>query len=190
MAEYKSRRRMGRFPKHVESLFRLIHTLCPDESPICGAEIGVWKGDTTLALLNEFPNLTMHCVDLWEQHDPDQTLIVSREEQVAARMECQAKLAPCGERAVIHIRPSTDPLGLSVMFTFIDACHLYESVRNDIAAWWPAVLPCGLLIGHDYSGTGDRCRDWGVRRAVDEFAEERKLMVCVKPGNVWCVRKP
>lgn len=55
-------------------------------------------------------------------------------------------------------------------FVFIDAAHDYESVKADIAAWWPKVKPGGILAGHDY------CEAWpGVKQAVDEAFPNRQL---------------
>ena len=48
-------------------------------------------------------------------------------------------------------------------FVFIDACHVYECVRDDIEAWYPLVKEGGWLTGHDYC-----LRELGVKRAVDE----------------------
>ncbi len=55
-------------------------------------------------------------------------------------------------------------------FAYIDAAHDYESVRADIAAWWPKIGPGGILAGHDYCVALP-----GVIRAVDEFAAAEKL---------------
>lgn len=38
----------------------------------------------------------------------------------------------------------------SVDMVYIDACHRYEIVRNDIRLWLPKVMPGGFLAGHDF----------------------------------------
>lgn len=46
---------------------------------------------------------------------------------------------------------------------YIDACHQFEAVCEDINAWLPKVKPGGVLAGHDYLSFG------GVKKAVDEL---------------------
>lgn len=75
----------------------------------------------------------------------------------------------------------------TVDLVLIDALHQYESVKADIAAWWPKVKPGGVLAGDDY-------RWAGVKRAADEFGASVGLPViscCGKLKNkCWKVIKP
>jgi hypothetical protein len=65
---------------------------------------------------------------------------------------------------------------------FIDALHDYESVKQDIALWWPKVRIGGMLAGHDFN------HQWpGVERAV---AESFNLMhIGVASDSVWFIIK-
>jgi len=65
---------------------------------------------------------------------------------------------------------------------FIDANHSYQTVKNDIDAWWPIVRVGCILAGHDYSQHYP-----GVVRAVDELLGQQELWFL--PDTVWCVRK-
>lgn len=51
----------------------------------------------------------------------------------------------------------------SLDFVFIDACHEYKCVRDDICAWLPKVKSGGVIAGHDYIPTYP-----GVMKAVDK----------------------
>jgi len=52
----------------------------------------------------------------------------------------------------------------SIDFVFIDADHIYESVKRDILAWLPKIKQGGIIAGHDY------CNEHpGVIQAVDEI---------------------
>jgi len=74
---------------------------------------------------------------------------------------------------------------------YIDALHDYESVKNDIDAWYPLVNDEGILAGHDYSD------HWpGVLQAVQEFADKNKYEITVLFGDEgpgpepsWVIRK-
>lgn len=66
----------------------------------------------------------------------------------------------------------------SIDLVYIDADHSYDSVKNDIAYWYPKVKPGSLLAGHDY---------WihDVKRAVDEIQPPIK----VYNDSSWIIRK-
>jgi hypothetical protein len=178
--------------RHVKSLIKLIEDHISD--PKHGAEIGVWEGETASVLLGHFPNLTLRCVDLWDELENNPTMPKSKDESKAARVKCSQVLQPFGIRAEMAVMSSVDAAQFfvpgSADFVFIDACHLYESVKQDIEAWHNAVRCGGLVCGHDYAGVGDRCRDWGVKTAVDEWCAKHKLKVGVRPGNVWWFFEP
>eukprot|EP00933_Yihiella_yeosuensis_P002033 TRINITY_DN10334_c0_g1_i2.p1 TRINITY_DN10334_c0_g1~~TRINITY_DN10334_c0_g1_i2.p1 ORF type:complete len:546 (-),score=77.15 TRINITY_DN10334_c0_g1_i2:1005-2591(-) len=54
---------------------------------------------------------------------------------------------------------------------YIDAQHDYDSVWEDLVAWWPLLKVGGLFAGDDYTLDNPVGNDyWGVKRAVDEFA--------------------
>jgi hypothetical protein len=61
-------------------------------------------------------------------------------------------------------------------------------VQADIAAWWPKVQPGGILCGHDYGATWDRRGNWGVSRAVDEFAGRERLELFIADEYIWWVQ--
>ena len=70
---------------------------------------------------------------------------------------------------------------------FIDDDHVYEAVKNGIAAWYPLVKEGGILCGHDYCTTG---KDQGyyqdnVIKAVDErFGSNIEVV-----HDIWIHRK-
>ena len=68
---------------------------------------------------------------------------------------------------------------------FLDGAHDYQSVYEDLTAWYPHVVGHGVLCGDDYN--------WGqskpVKRAVDRFARENKLKVKLIADWFWYYEK-
>ena len=72
----------------------------------------------------------------------------------------------------------------SLDFIFIDANHVYEYVKEDIAAWMPKVRTGGIVGGHDYNPTAFP----GVCHAVNELLVSYKEIFT--PGSsVWWTYK-
>lgn len=59
-------------------------------------------------------------------------------------------------------------------FIYIDAAHDYDSVKEDLEAWWPKLKSGGIFSGHDYFPDTRiwRGKPCGVYQAVNEFAEK------------------
>lgn len=47
---------------------------------------------------------------------------------------------------------------------YIDGCHTYEAVKEDIENYRPLIKPGGFIAGHDYF----ECGTFGVKTAVDD----------------------
>lgn len=64
-------------------------------------------------------------------------------------------------------------------FIYIDAGHDYDSVRDDLKAWWPKLKEGGIFSGHDYFPDTRiwRGKPCGVYQAVNEFVEEMGTQV-------------
>jgi len=65
-------------------------------------------------------------------------------------------------------------------FIYLDAAHDYESVVDDLKAWWPKLKEGGIMSGHDYFPDHRvwRGKEVGVWRAVNEFAKNNNVEVC------------
>ena len=96
-----------------------------------------------------------------------------------------ARLAKFGERSTIWRMTSLEAAEAiadhSLDFAFIDARHDYESVKEDLQAWFDKIKPGGILAGHDYADGHHPQGRFGVKRAVDEFFAARGLPVHVTP---------
>lgn len=173
---------------------QLVELLQPFGSEIEGAEVGVFDGFTSDALLRKLPGLHLWMVDPWKPYEGNSVL--GNLDQAAfdrARSHALWWTEHARERRFVLQESSQQAASrfaeAALDFVFIDANHLYEHVRNDLRAWWPKLRPGGLLTGHDYGTGRDAEGWWGVRRAVDEFAREVGRDRHVGDDGVWWIFK-
>jgi hypothetical protein len=160
-----------------------------------GVEVGVSKGESSLAFLEQ-RSCSMILVDPWckvEGYDEylgsDETLAacLERLKSYTWRKNCQILRMTSEQLAKAFVVPQ------EFDFVFIDANHKYEFVSQDMRLWWPHVKEGGYLFGHDYDLPN---HEWGVKRAVNEFALEKGLDVGVYPPKnpqnfaCWSIKKP
>ena len=145
-----------------------------------GVEVGVRTGWFTKYILDH-TEMTVYAIDPWVRnaelmHGPEECY-----------RECYERLRPYGDRA--HMVRGYSPAAAadhpdnSIDFVYIDGLHDYESVKADIAGWWPKVRAGGVLAGHDFNKN-----DWpGVVRAVEEFGrtQEVKFYLTGVVGNAF-----
>ena len=169
-------------------------------------ELGVHRGRTSALLLHAFPALTLFMIDPWATYSPehpyrksgDGCAKLSADEQRENMEAAAAATAFAGERARIIRKTSQQAAATwgwrnagrskKVDFVFIDAAHDLESVRKDIAAWWPRVTAGGLLCGHDHGHPRCRTGRWGVDQAVSEFSDREGVPFKVE-GSIWVMAK-
>lgn len=180
----------------AKSLIGLIHEFVP--RPAHGAEIGVFRGNTTVAIGYAFPDCEIVGVDLWQEW-PSETSYGSLHGKIGKMSQLEwngiydeaiAKV-PSNCRFLHESSEQAQAQFPDLFFDFIyiDADHSYEGVKSDLELWYPKVRENGLIAGHDYDGKWDKRGIWGVRRAVDEFFAERGQTVMVRKGLVWgCVK--
>ncbi len=161
-----------------------------------GCEVGVWKGETSKALLEAFPDLRLLMVDRYELYSPGGTGELSRIDsqagmwdgmQIAAETTMFAKdrrVLAVGDLDVVSQFVEDYSLG----FVLLDSDHGYEAMKKALHSWYCKVCCKGLFCGHDYNGKGDKRGWFGVKRAVDEFAKDRGYEIHVEPNLIWWMR--
>ncbi len=131
-------------------LFDLARTADPSGVIV---EIGSWKGKSTICLAKGSeagPKLKVYAID---PH------VGSEEHQVGGRKvwtfdEFQANIRKAGVEASVVplVKPSTEAakdFTQPVSLVFIDGAHDYDSVKSDFEAWFPKVIPGGMVAFHD-----------------------------------------
>jgi|LakMenE18May11ns_1017448.scaffolds.fasta_scaffold9922507_4 predicted O-methyltransferase YrrM len=137
-------------------------------------EIGSYKGQSTVYMAVEIANsnkkIDFYAIDTWEgstenidrlspyfnQNINDLYTTYLKNIEKVKKYICNIK-----SKSVEAAKLFSDE---SIDIVFIDACHEYKSVCEDILTWLPKVKRGGLLAGHDYN------HGWpGVNAAVDEI---------------------
>ncbi len=163
-----------------------------------GAEIGVFAGEMSAALLRANPILHLDMVDSWEgsgaayQGDSgDWHAALSQSAQDGFFEAARSRTDFANDRRNIICRRSVKaaadlPDGYD--FVFLDADHSYEGCQADITAWAPKVKPGGWLGGHDYENTD--FPKFGVTRAVNEFVSANGFNLELGENFCWFVQIP
>ena len=122
-------------------------------------EVGCWKGRSASFLAVEINNsnkeIKLDCIDTWKgslNEDYHQNDDYVKEDKL---YELFLKNIEPVKHIINPIRTtSIDGSKLykdnSLDFVFIDACHTYECVKEDIEHWLPKVKLNGFLCGHDF----------------------------------------
>lgn len=142
-----------------------------------GAEVGVQRGVHANHLRQNWQGGTLHLVDFWQhQNDYYDTANVSQNEQDSNFAHVQALFG--GRSDVRIVRGASVKVAATYPdgffdWVYLDANHAYNAVRDDLTAWAPKVRRGGILAGHDFMDGVFFNADFGVRRAVLEWAKQK-----------------
>jgi hypothetical protein len=156
-----------------------------------GVEVGVLRGDFSAHILKFWEGRKLYLVDAW-RHLPGVVDINNPDHNGHLDNMAKAfmKIYEYDHRATIIRDTSVAASCLfpdkSLDFVYIDAGHSYEDAMRDLIAWYPKVSPAGVFCGHDYLDSkyaDNGIAEFGVKRAVDEFAGKHSRTVCSTPEN-------
>ena len=137
------------------------------ESPVI-VELGSYMGESSLIFSEEFPNAKIYCIDTWEGgFDNLDSCSHQNYNQVESQFDLRLKLS----NNITKIKGLSTSEKIECDLVYIDACHKYECVKEDILHWLP--LTKKVISGHDYytnqSFINNHPHIAGVKVAVDEF---------------------
>jgi hypothetical protein len=132
-------------------------------------EVGSWKGKSSAFMITEILNsnkkIKFDCVDTFEGGPEHNNIDTSNLYDIFI-----SNMKPFENNynvlKMTSVEASKQYEDNSLDFVFIDACHDYECVNEDIKVWYPKVKIGGILAGHDYPAFP------GVVRAVHEHINE------------------
>jgi hypothetical protein len=150
---------------------------------ISGIEVGVLDGYNARSMLKILNIEKLYLVDLYgkieyeEGNTAGETIDYSEHYKIAKNNLKEYEFCTNFIR-----KKSTDAIhdiSEKVDFVYIDACHDYKSVLEDIKTYYPILKSGGIIGGHDFCP-----RYPGVARAVNEFFVNPKI-ICDNMGNEW-----
>lgn len=160
------------------------------EGVVIGAELGVFRGDMSYALLCR-PDLVLFMVDNWKGVEEYAHEGYGPKDMPSAKDHAIRETEYAGKRANIIQMDTVDASELiadNVLdFVFVDADHSYKGCKSDIEAWTPTLKKGGLLGGHDYD---NKKYPFGVevKQAVDEAVAKNGWTLDLGRNTTWFVR--
>lgn len=160
----------------------------------CGVEIGVWVGNYAKHICQNWNGREYIGVDSWAECADWAPVNAEGQNEYLEKTLQNLKpwLVGVNPRASLYRMTSVEAAtffksqGRTFDWVYIDANHKYEYVRDDIEAWFGLVRPGGLLAGHDYlHGLQSDGFDYGVGRAVDEFAASHNFSIVTTEDDPW-----
>lgn len=139
-------------------------------------ELGSYMGESSLIFAEEFPNGKIICVDSWVGGF-DESDTCSRENYLEVEEQFDIRLNMVNN--ITKIKGLSNSVQIECDLVYIDACHKYECVKEDIKHWLP--LTKKIISGHDYCLDDEFLKKHqhisGVKIAINEMIGE--------PDNVF-----
>lgn len=141
-------------PSYVEGLRELIEKL---PSGINGIEVGSAYGESAEVFLKSGKFAKLYCIDPWNGSASE------REQYFDERHANDPRVVKIKKKAsdAVDDVPMAD-------FVYIDACHQYDFVSEDIKNYRKKVKKGGYLAGHDYTY---EYRDMVIRAVHEVFRQ-------------------
>ena len=146
-----------------------LYKLLPDDSVI--AELGTAEGYFAADMLRWEVTKKLYVVDNWATiHDQSGDGNNPQEWHDKNYQDAMARLAFGNGRVEvlrgISWNMAKEVPDESLDLLYVDCCHTYKCVMNDLHAWVPKVKPGGIVAGHDFLN-----KAYGVYQAVVDFGK-------------------
>lgn len=149
---------------------RDLHRLLPKEPVI--AEIGVAEGYFSADMLSWGGKVYM--VDVWETSNFPGDAGSDQQWHNLNYQAAMSRVKKYGDKAIVLRGPSVRMAQYvpdhTLDMVYLDACHAYQCVLDDLNAWFGKVKAGGLIAGHDYM-----MPQYGVYDAVNLFCSQHNF---------------
>jgi predicted O-methyltransferase YrrM len=178
--------------------------LIADIQPLVIFEVGSWKGRSAIQmaklLKQQERDSVLVCIDTWlggVEHLPPEIMeswsIHRYRKNGYPKLYYQflSNIVRSGVSDIIVPFPNTSNISAAWLkkhkiqadLIYVDASHNYHDVFDDLTNYYDLLNENGIVFGDDYAGFD------GVRRAVNEFVNQRRLKLEVRQDQVWIIRK-
>lgn len=121
-------------------------------------EIGAWEGASTIAIAHGLQGRDLHVVDTWrgneEEEEGHPSVIAAKERDVYATFRHNLSVFDINNIVAHRMDWREWKNDAPIAFAHLDACHDEESVRAQIEALLPRMVPGGILVGDDFYSEG------------------------------------
>ena len=132
--------------------FEISRRLIKNDAKV-GVEIGVFKGQFSKAILENWPG-TLYMVDPWRPLGDEYLDSSNHALHATAYQETMNAIHGFEDRAFMIRALSNQAVHLfadnSLDYVYIDGNHAYDWVKEDLEIWWPKLKSGGIMAGHDY----------------------------------------
>lgn len=173
----------------MRSSFEELLKLRPD-GELTGVEVGVYKGDNAVDMLESCPRIKLILVDSYKANDSwftDETGMPFSEGRTDEFVnKVKERLSKYNDRSHLMVMNSAYAAGKFPEnffdYVYIDGGHDFKNVMMDMLSWLTRVKPGGMLAGHDYNyhEVGD---------AVYSFLYSQHYELNVKNRDWWIIKE-
>jgi hypothetical protein len=121
---------------------------------LIGVEIGVWRGENALNILENTDIYLLYLIDPYIRYDEYNINEISSHPNMDENEEHAQKILEPYRDRVVWVRSKAHQAAMYVPndldFVYIDGNHSLESIQQDIKDWYPKVKKGGIFAGHDF----------------------------------------
>lgn len=147
-------------------------------------EVGVANGYFSFPFLDRWRGRKLYMIDPWREPEPQynqENVPVDEQLRRLHSVIKQSREKQYINRSCVVRMSSEDACSVfddgEIDFVYLDGRHDYAGISGDLERWAPKIKVGGILAGHDLLEGNIGGVDYGVERAVAEFAAKRGLTV-------------